>query len=203
MSQKEVIAAYVNGRISTLDANTPWAKSALAKLRRGIGKEPGEVPEIWEITLGDLPLELLSKNGIASNAEWAIHTTVTLYALHRQGKDKSMNDTYKLVEGKRVYGKSLGAAARRLIKPDKSNEQSIKRRFDAIITAQDLAELAHHARGLVQLLKTADPHITLDYPRLAQDLYLYQFNDSRNQIRLRWAQDFWAEERQEEKDNNE
>jgi CRISPR system Cascade subunit CasB len=184
-----------------LDADTPWAKSALAKLRRGIGKDPGELPEIWEIIFGDLPLELHSSNGRATKAEWAIHTSLTLYALHRQGKNISMNDASRTVAGKRMYGKSLGGAARRLIKSDRSNEQSIKRRFDAIATAQNLTELAHHARGLVQLLKAADPYITMDYPRLALDLYYYQFNDFRNRVRLRWAQDFWAEERQEE--NNE
>jgi CRISPR system Cascade subunit CasB len=158
LSQYELIAAYVNGRISTLDADTPWAKSALAKLRRGIGKDPGELPEIWEIIFGDLPLELHSSNGRATKAEWAIHTSLTLYALHRQGKNISMNDASRTVAGKRMYGKSLGGAARRLIKSDRSNEQSIKRRFDAIATAQNLTELAHHARGLVQLLKAADPY---------------------------------------------
>lgn len=196
MNHYEIIAAYVSARIRALDADTPWAKSALAKLRRGIGKDPGELPEIWDITLEELPVELLSNNGRATNTQWAIHVSLTLYALHRQGKNVSMNDPVQIIKGKRIYGKSLGSAARRLIKPDKSNEQSIKRRFDAIATAQSLSELAHHARGLVQLLKAADPHVTMDYPRFAQDLYSYQFADSRNRVRLRWGQDFWAQERQ-------
>ncbi len=177
----------------------------MAKLRRGIGEDPGKLSDIWDVTLGNMPSVLLSTRGQATEAQWAIHCALTLYALHRQGKDRSMNDPAKSIEGKRISGKSLGAAARRLIEPDKSNEQSVKRRFDAIATAQDIKELAHYARGLVQLLRAANPPITMDYQHFALDLYNYQFEYSRNQVRLRWGQDFWAQIKNipDEEGNNE
>lgn len=186
INKTEMVYAFVRSKTNLLDQDSPWAKAALAKLRRGIGKTPGENPEIWEITLGDLPEQLTFKgkddNYKPTAAEWAIHTALTLYALHRQGKSASMS----------AAGNSLGAAARKLKSPDGNNEQSLKRRFDAVTTARDLAELAYHARGLVQLFKAAEPPVTLDYPRFAADLYRYQFTDARNQVRLRWGQDFWV-----------
>jgi len=195
LNKHKIIAEFVSGKIKALDEDTSVAKAALAKLRRGVGKEPGELSELWDVVLANMHLDLLSDSGQATEAQWAIYTSLTLYALHRQGKNTSMNDPGRVIEGKRIPGKSLGAAARKLIEPDKSNEQSIKRRFDAITTAQDMKELVHYARGLVQLLRAANPSITMDYQRFAKDLYSYQFNESRNRVRLRWGQDFWAEER--------
>ncbi|MDR3349338.1 MAG: type I-E CRISPR-associated protein Cse2/CasB [Acidaminococcales bacterium] len=191
MNDYERIKIFVRKKIILLDKETPWAKAALAKLRRGAGKPPGETPEIFDVTLGNLPEELASRGKIAESgptrAEWAIHTVLTLYALHRQGKAATMNMETKEIAGKKIYGNSLGAAARKLVKSD--NEETIKRRFDTIATAKDLAELAHHARGLVQLFKADD--IPLDYPRLAEDLYWYQFPDHQNKLILRWGEDFW------------
>jgi CRISPR system Cascade subunit CasB len=195
MNKAERVYAFVAAKIGALQKESPWGKAMLAKLRRGIGKEPGEMPDIWEVTLGDLP-EALMRQGKdedfrPTEAEWAIHTALTLYALHQQGKDQPMSVSGKKEGDKIIYGASLGKAARQLIKPDKSNEQAVKRRFDAMATAKDLTELSHHARGLIQLMKAADPPIRLDYPQFAKDLYFYQFDDARDKIRLRWGQDFY------------
>ena len=54
-------------------------------LRRGIGKMPGDIPELWNILFDGLPEELMSKVGDPSYAEWSIYTALTLYALHQQG----------------------------------------------------------------------------------------------------------------------
>ncbi|HEX2967132.1 MAG TPA: type I-E CRISPR-associated protein Cse2/CasB [Syntrophorhabdaceae bacterium] len=188
MREENKIHAFVAKKIKLLESNSPWSRGMLAKLRRSVGKAPGSVPDIWEITLGETQEEWHRRDGAPSYAEIAIHTALTLYATHQQGKDSPMNVCGKDERGNDT-GNSFGAAAGRLIRSDRSNEQSVKRRFDAAATATDFAELAHHARGLIQLLRTAD--IPINYPRFAHDLYQYQFQEGADAIRLRWGQDFY------------
>ncbi len=88
-------------------------------------------------------------------------------------------------------GTSFASAARSLISSDKSNEEPIKRRFDAVITSDNLTELSTHARGLVQLMKASDFVRMFNYPAFAKDLYRYQFYEGRMKVRLRWGLDFY------------
>ncbi len=186
-SQAYQIKRLAQQKVERLLVEGPWSRAMLAKLRRGIGKQPGELPELFEILFMDMSEELYSKGDEPSYAEWAIYTSLTLFALHQQGKDRPMSISGK-IEGKNT-GNSLGAAVGTLVKQDKEREPAIKRRFDAVLTANEFTEFAHHARGLIQLLRGGD--ITLDYPRLAEDLYRYQFDENRNRIRLRWGEDYY------------
>ncbi len=174
-------------KVERLLTEGPWSRAMLAKLRRGIGKQPGELPGLFEILFGDMPEELYSTGYEPSYAEWAIYTALTLFALHQQGKDHPMSTGGK-TEGKNT-GNSLGAAVGYLVKQDREREPAIKQRFDAVLTANEFTEFAHHARGLIQLLRGGD--ITLDYPRFAVDMYWYQFEEIRNRIRLRWGEDYY------------
>jgi CRISPR system Cascade subunit CasB len=177
------IKMLTQGKIERLLTEGPWSRAMLAKLRRGIGKQPGELPELFEIVLSDMPEELYGLGDEPSYSVWAIYTALTLFALHQQGKDRPMSAGNK-IDGK-YTGNSLGAAVGYLVRKDKERETAIKRRFDAVVTANEFTELAHHARGLIQLLRAGD--IALDYPRFAEELYWYQFDEKRNQIRLRWG----------------
>lgn len=174
-------------KVERLLMEGPWSRAMLAKLRRGIGKQPGELPELFEILLGNMPEEFYGQGDEPSYSVWAIYTALTLFALHQQGKDRPMS-AGGIIEGRNT-GNSLGAAVGYLVKQDKEREPAIKRRFDAVATANEFTEFAHHARGLIQLLRAGD--ITLDYPRFAVDLYWYQFDEIRNRIRLRWGEDYY------------
>lgn len=185
------IRILMQKKIERLLTEGPWSRSMLAKLRRGIGKQPGELPELFEIVLSDMPEELYGKGDGPSYSVWSIYTAVTLFALHQQGKEHPMSMSGK-TEGQ-TFGNSLGAAVGELVKlevkQDEEREPAIKRRFDAVCTANEFTELVNHARGLIQLLRVGD--IKLDYPRFAEDLYWYQFDDVRNRIRLRWGEDYY------------
>lgn len=174
-------------KIERLLTEEPWSRAMLAKLRRGIGKPPGEMPELFEIVLSNVPEELYGKGDEPSKPVWAIYTALTLFALHQQGKDHPMSNNGKNED--KNSGNSLGAAVGYLVQQDKDREPAIKRRLDAVATANEFTELAYHARGLIQLLKAGD--ITLDYPRFAEDIYWYQFDEMRNRIRLRWGEDYY------------
>lgn len=177
-------ARFVSQRIHRLTnaGNESATKASLAKLRRGAGKEPGSLPELFSETLFGMPEALAGTGPEPSRGEWAIHIALTLFALHQQGKDiktKPMHQT----------GQRLGSAMRILArKPE--DESRVKRRFDQVLTADSPEELAHHLRGLVQLLKAAD--IPLDYASLATDLYFMQVQTARDGVRLRWGRDYYA-----------
>jgi CRISPR system Cascade subunit CasB len=193
MSKADDIGNIVSKKVGWLSLSGAKQRAALAKLRRGIGREPGDTPEIWDIILAELPESLTGWDGTTTRAEYAIHTSLTLFALHQQGKGEPVS----------YPGISFGTAIRRLVSPDKGNEQAVKRRFDATVTARDFIEFAQHARGLVQLMKAND--VLLDYSRFAKDLYWFQDTEQKTKVMLRWGQDFWApvKSEQDEQDNQE
>jgi len=185
--------AFVGRKIRELSggSNKSATRAKLAKLRRGIGKPPGSMPELWGATLDGLPELLLGRGDRPTPGEWAVHTALTLYALHQQGKDLNKQCMSR-------EGASLGAAVRRLIKGE-DDESRIKRRFDAAATADSLEEFCHHLRGLVQLLKAEE--IPLDYPALTTDLYWFQFPDVRDSVRLRWGRGFYRLNKDKDREN--
>jgi CRISPR system Cascade subunit CasB len=199
MSEKTKICAFVQRKIDALDGESPWSRAMLAKLRRGVGKEPGGVPDVFEITVGGISDEWRSKNGVPSFAETAVYITLTLYALHRQGKERTMSVSGEDEQGKPL-GNSFGKAANRLVFLKPNSEQAVQRRFNAAATAADFTELAQHARGLIQLFKAED--ITLDYPLFAWDLCLWQLPGGADAVRLRWGEDFYHVSRAETETND-
>ena len=177
-------AAFVNRKITSLltSHNDSLIRASLARLRRGIGKAPGSLSELWGDTLEGMPEALAGYGGNPSWGEWACYLALTLFALHQQGKDRKSNPMNR-------EGQSLGRAVRKLVKND-DDQARIKRRFDQVVTADSPEELAHHLRSLIQLLKSDD--VPLDYPALAMDLYRFQIPEERDGVRLRWGRDYYA-----------
>lgn len=188
VNSKEV-KDFVKRRIEWLFVqNDSLVKAALANLRRGIGRAPGDMPELWGIVLQDMPEEMMSRGGEPSKAEWASYTALTLFALHQQGKDLQSERMYK-------EGASLGDSVRRLA-GNEDERQAVTRRFNAMATASDMVEAAHHMRGLVQLMRSKS--IPLDYPALAADLFNYQYPERVSDIRLRWGEAYYKNYNQDE-----
>lgn len=176
---KQYTSARITGILGTHDLG--FQKAQLAELRRGIGKEPGELPSLWGAFLDGIPQELMNASGEASHAEWSIYTALTLFALHQQGHDPKTDPMHEA-------GKTFGSAVAELVTSE-DEEQRILRRFNMIATSTERTETAHHLRGIIQLLSVAD--IPLDYGALAEDLYWYQFPESQANTRLRWGQDYY------------
>lgn len=187
--------AFVQRKMSWLagSENGSATRATLARLRRGIGKKPGSMPELWEATLKDLPPDLVGQGQEPSYGEWAVHTALTLYALHQQGKDPKLQCMNK-------DGESLGIALRKLVGDDE-DEKRIKRRFDAASTSSSMEEYSHHLRGLIQLLRQNS--IPLDYGALTEDFYWLQFPNARDSVRLRWGRDFYRLAKDETDPKNE
>ncbi len=191
----DAVHRFVKGRIAVLQTDDPQNKARLAVLRRGLGKDPADSAEVWSITMEGIPDELTAKgSGIiqATDAEWAIHTALTLYALHRQGSNAQMSTSER----------SFASAIRLLTDPSDESGGPVKKRFDALVTSESITEVANHARRIVQLLKASDRPIAFDYPALARDIYLYGMPGGRRAVRLRWGQDYFRAEKADRNEEN-
>ena len=172
-------------------------RGVLANLRKGVGHVPGELPELWGAFLTDMPDEFRGMSK-PSHEEWAVYIALTYYAMHQQGNEAAMN----------CKGYTLGKAVRELAARNVTDgqdwtESSILRRFNMLVTANDIKELSYHLRGMIQLLSSAKGGgIPLDYPQLAADLYGLQcdvpgYEDIAAGVRLRWGQDLYRYKKSE------
>ena len=182
-SKASEVYRYTASRLSHIlhMTNDGQQKALLAELRRGIGREPGELPELWGMFLEELPESLYGDKWGASPAEWAVYMSLTLFALHQQGWSPQSEPMHK-------EDVSLGAAAAALIDTEDDFER-ILRRFNAVTASHDRSALAQYLRGLVQLLRGKG--IPLDYAVLARDLYWSCFTESWDRVRLSWGRDFY------------
>ena len=161
-------------------ANESWAVAALAQLRRGVGKDPGELVELLEWTSPGVFVDADQSDEI-TNEERAAHLALTLYALHQQGH--SGNGMH------RGSGESIGGAARKLRAAlGERGEDGVLRRFNAIGTATNPKEVARHAQGLITQLRAAA--IPLDYATFADDLRKLMDPSVAAGVRNRWGRHF-------------
>lgn len=88
---------------------------------------------------------------------------------------------------------SIGTAMVNLIATydgDPNAEQRMVQKLRTLATSADMKELSYHLRGIVQLLKSNS--ISLNYKKLAGDLYEMQFPEGKKRVCLRWGQDFFG-----------
>ncbi|MDR7301411.1 type I-E CRISPR-associated protein Cse2/CasB [Haloactinomyces albus] len=157
----------------------PSAKATLARLRRGLGKPAGSVPEVWESTIGAVPESLSWDRDEPSRAEQAAHAAFTLFALHQQSLSVAAH----------APGTSFGRAVGFLRFDSTRSEEAVTRRFMAVSTAESADEVLVHMRGLVTQLRSAQRGF--DYARLADDLTGLLTPGRATRVRLAWGRDFY------------
>ncbi|QAY71393.1 type I-E CRISPR-associated protein Cse2/CasB [Xylanimonas protaetiae] len=177
------VGFLIQRRAATLQAGRHRSAvvATLARLRANAGKEPGTDPAIWSQTVDGVPGTPWGDGPTVQ--EWAVHTAMTLFATHQQSRDAGMHRP----------GVGLGQAVARLERKQGGAEDdrisSLRRRFDAAVTAATPDELAHHLRGLVTQLRGGDEG--LDYGLLADDLVQFQQPGQAGDVRRRWARQLY------------
>ncbi|AQS66880.1 type I-E CRISPR-associated protein Cse2/CasB [Streptomyces pactum] len=165
------------------------AVAALARLRRGAGREAGETPDLWSLVDTDplhTPVEgmrPLSEQEL-ERAENALHAALTLWAFHQQSRGVPMHRRHT-----RERPGGLGAAVRRLMPAD-GTDAPVRKRLVRAGTAPDLATLTQRLRDIVALLRAAKDPVPLDYALLAGQLYVWQWADGPAAVRRRWGRSF-------------
>ena len=166
----------LQGRYCSKNRKEALARAQVAALRKGASRSPGELPEIWELTRVEVP------DGAGDAPTWeeiAVHTAMTLYAVHQQSRTEPMFRP----------GIGLGSAAHDLVGRDEENP-SARARFNALVTSTTVAELRHHLRGFVSLLRARG--IALDHAMLADDIVGFQRPGGAKKVRLNWARQYYS-----------
>lgn len=188
--------AYISDLQEGYLNDRPAAVTRLAQLRRGAGKLPADVPELWGVAGVERFYRHVEKAApdedlppwLAERAEAALFLAVTLYSLHQQSRTKDpMHEN----------GVELGHAVRRLMPPGEIDEP-IRRRFVRVGTAETLDVLADRLREIVSLLRrgaqrrTRREPVPLDYALLAGQLYQFRDPEGARRVRESWGRGFHA-----------
>ena len=199
-SKSTVIKRIVRSQIERIKED----KGKMAILRRGAGKHPCTNMMLLGILLEDLPEKMMSKNNEPSYAEWAIYTSLTLFAVHQQSPDqdrKLMHQSCRDEKTKELKRENrLGGAIAQLIH-DENDVKRITNRFIIMASSNDMEGLSHYLRQMIRLLRQSG--IPLDYVDLASDLYSFQFQESKSNVKLKWGEDFYSIRNKNEEDKNE
>ncbi|MFY1702206.1 type I-E CRISPR-associated protein Cse2/CasB [Micromonospora sp. WMMA1923] len=185
--RRRCFGGYVATKVTVLQdgylREAGFAVAALARLRRLVDQDPGADYTVLEQTR--VAQEYLDEEWVSdrdcTHTEQAMHTALTLYAVHQQSiRDRSMHQD----------GVGLGAAVS-LLSRKAASPEAVHRRFAALGTATTYASVTTHLRSLVRLLR--DNRIPLDYGVLAEDLVVLQKPWGPAQIRGVWGRDFYRQ----------
>lgn len=198
VDERKMIYGFVQERLRELKDNPDEStvRAQLAKMRRGIGEQPGTSPELWEILFQNFPEPLEGEGNQPGRAEVAIYMALTLYAMHQQSRSLRDENVNQPEIG---FGQAVGM----LVLKNPDSLEAVRRRFNATALAADIVELAWHMKGMVQLFRQRE--VGLDYGQIAMDFYDYQVLDQMPGVRLKWGRDFYRscskKNEMEEKEN--
>ena len=145
-------------------------RAALAALRRGLGKEPGEDMEALKHVLRFNPPE--------RDEHWYC-LVGALYALHPA--------TWMTESGERPFAANFGASLSRLWFARETGRESLEQRFVALLSA-DQSELPDKLRHAVNQLRSET--IPVNWLQLLRDLRFWDADGRR--VQRRWARAFWS-----------
>lgn len=147
-------------------------RGALASLRRGLGKEPGTVSEMFphvEPYLG-------SANRARADAGYVVASLFGLHPVPWQPTDTPWNT-------------SLGWSLRRIrFRDDGGEDAGVARRLIATMNSERQA-LPTHLRHVLTLLRSRVPDAAVNWERLLWDVV--DWNDADRGVQRRWAEAFW------------
>lgn len=193
-----------------LDAlrDTSAGKKMLAELRNSINRPLSGSIGTWGQIFSWLPADVLGRGQNLTKEEQAIIAALQLYALHQQSQSSNVTWLPKVEKGTGAASapdpdpyRNMGTALSQL--RGGGNSVAADRRFNAMIMASTFPELANHLRQLIKLLK-AKSDIKVDYPQLAEDLFwVLAGADTAEQVKIRWAKEYYREHNQKGDDDHE
>ena len=155
-------------------------KAILAGIRDSIGKELTNAPQVWPLLFANLPEEYLGNKARVTAEENAIYLSLQIYALMQQGSSK-------LERGEEKFARNIGESLR-ILRGDES--KAMDERFNTMVTAGSFEELSHYLRQMIKILKTNAANPSVNYPKLANDLFWMQKGKQDN-ILMDWARAYY------------
>lgn len=169
-------------------SETSQARAEFATLRNAARRAPGEDAKALPLVFSAVPDPDTGRDALSDREIAAFHA-LTLHAEHCQGGYAAHKAGATL--GHAVY--VLGAR--------RASLSSINRRFQALISSDQVDELVMHLRPLVRMMR--QEKLPLDYTRLAADIAGWPYHDSRTRTRIRWSRDWGSASNQTDTDHNE
>ena len=139
-------------------------RGALAALRRGLGRPPGTVPEMFPYVIPFLP------DDPPPWQEQAYYQVASLFALH------------PATTAHGNMGDHLAAAR------SEATREALERRFTALLAAHR-DDLPDYLRQVVSYLKSKE--IAINWDQLLRDLQWWGHPDYGDRVRKSWATAFW------------
>lgn len=139
-------------------------RAILAALRRGLGMQPGEAPDM-------LPYVVPFVN-YSGWRETVAYLIASLFGLHPSHTPNG----------------NMGAHVRQLAPSKSEANEAVERRFTALLRA-DAADLEYSLRQMISLLKAND--IPVNWHQLMSDVLQWNKPESRRRVVRRWASSFW------------
>lgn len=159
-------------RLEELDSTHD--RGALAALRRGLGKPPGTVAEMF-------PYVVPWESHAEERHKDAYYLVAALFAWHPRNWP-STEDAWRT---------NLGASFAWLGRED--GGEGVERRFVALLNARG-EDLPDHLRGAIGLMRARE--VPVDYARLLGDIQQWDRDDRR--VQRAWARAFWGHQRTSE-----
>jgi CRISPR system Cascade subunit CasB len=188
-----VISRYVNSKVCSLQsgylAGSASSRATMARLRRLDTAGEASWMSVGEEIFAGLP-ELSGGEEVERKELESVRTALQLYATLQQSKKAPVAANG---DGK-VAGPSLAKACRVLVESNRGEGSSgVKRRLASIEAATDFRGVRQGVRTLVKLIRTAKTTapVQLDFGLLASDLFEMQFEETRGDVFMRWARDFF------------
>jgi CRISPR system Cascade subunit CasB len=151
----------------------------LAALRAGLGREVGDVPQMWPFYTSE-PDAILALRNQFTTEQAAEHAALALFGLHQQSQDRPMHRP----------GVAVGRALLSLRLSEKFSEQAVDARVAAAASATTVPAFLMRLRGLVTQLRVIGQ--PLDYDQLLEDIHDWATPRTRQRARRRWALGYQA-----------
>lgn len=171
-------------------------RAILASFRGAATLDSPRAQQVWPIILGNLERNQLSRTGVPTATETAVYAALRLCAIQQQGRDTPVYDLEKT--DNQTNMNFFTKLARMRSNPD--NQDALDRRFQTLTAATNIDSAMHSLVSFVNIVKSSDKTVTINYPRLAQELYRFQMSfESANQVKLTWGQAYYQVVKQSKK----
>lgn len=191
------VEIYVNQQIDYIKKMPEnKRKSILAELRHGIGKNFEENPDCWGSVFMNMPDNMLGNGKNPSPEENAVYHSLTLFALHQQGKEITSDCMHTEKEGM-GFGMSLS----KLLSGNEEADRRVEKKFKILVSSKNIDEMAYYLRRTIPILSKEG--ISVNYGMLAANLYDYQFDERRMFVFLKWGRQFYSALNRKNREENE
>lgn len=186
--------------IRQLWSDGAYDKATLAALRSSNSILNRNATAGWPLLLSNMEKGELSRDGRPTYAEQAVYAALRCYAIYQQGKN-SEHLVYAPA-GKDGDGQELFTTLSGLRKVE-DTRQALDRRVQTVLGNSNPESVINTIYHLVAILKSRSSQATIDFARLAQDLYYFQLNSElARQICLKWGQQYYYVAKNEKNEKN-